>query len=470
MVFIGAEREYAPHASSADVLNRLGPAVARRVRHLPGCASSGFYTPMGRHYLDVGTRPEWATIESSDPDDVLRSILVGEMLLREAAADVGLELMRANVDYRGATGACHFNLSCTLDRTIMYDQLLPFFASQVIFGSGGLVPDRAGVTFSLSPRCSSYILKAISLSTDRERGLCHARNEPLSRTGWRAHITGVDTTATHRSTWIRLASAAAVVWAIESGARPAESVRLVDPILAMRDFCRDTSCTCTAATAHHTRVAAIDIQRVYLAAVRSLILRADAPDWLPLLCQRWQRVLDLIRADPSAVTCVDWCIKLKLFQDWARTRHGLDWEELRKLGHCERVSTVRAELTELDLRFGALHPPGLFDQLDALGEFDHGVPGISDTVSIHDMPTRGRAATRAREIARLHGTAGACCEWDGVFDGKGRVMRLPDADSGPTDWTREDSCWTVRHSIRNQAAQLFRSLRARSALRVDRHP
>src|SRR5262245_11219456 len=125
MVVVGAEREYASRAPSPEALNRLGAEVARRVPHLPGCASSGYFPPMGRFYVDVGSRPEWASIESDDPDEVLRSILVGEMLLRDAARQLGIELLRANVDYRGATGACHFNVSCTVDRGVMYDQLVP---------------------------------------------------------------------------------------------------------------------------------------------------------------------------------------------------------------------------------------------------------------------------------------------------------------------------------------------------------
>ena len=70
----------------------------------------------------------------------------------------------------------------------MYDQLVPLLAALVVLGAGGLVPDEPGVVFSLSPRCSSFIRKPISLSTDRERGLCHARNEPLARSYWRAHL------------------------------------------------------------------------------------------------------------------------------------------------------------------------------------------------------------------------------------------------------------------------------------------
>jgi Pup amidohydrolase len=308
MVGVGAEREYASRAPSAEVLNRLSAQVARRVPHLPGCASSGYFTTMGRFYLDVGGRPEWASIESDDPDEVLRLILVGEMVLHDAARELGIELLRANVDYRGATGACHFNISCTMDRGVMYDQLVPLLVALVVLGSGGLVPHDPGIVFSLSPRCSSYILKSISSSTDRERGLCHMRNEPLARSGWRTHIPGVDTTA-----------------------RPAESVRLRHPIAALREFCTDPSCQRTAVTVFNTHVTAIDILHVYLNTIRSRITRADSPDWLALACQRMQRVLDLIQADPCRVTCVDWCIKLNLFQDWARTQYGVEWVELSEL-------------------------------------------------------------------------------------------------------------------------------------------
>jgi proteasome accessory factor A len=465
VVYFGAEREYALRAPGADALSRLGAAVARSVPQLPGCASSGFFTPMGRYYADAGARPEWASIESSDPDDALRSILYGEMLLRSAARDENLELNRSNVDYCGATGACHLNLSCTIDRGIMHDQLLPFFASQVVLGAGGLVPGDPKVAFTMSPRCSCYIYRAVGSPADRERAICQTRNEPLARSTWRIHIAGADTTCCHRGTWLRLATSAAVVWAIESGARPAEIVRLRDTIAAMRMFCADPTFTVTATTLHNTRVTAIDLQRVYLAAVRALIGRCDAPDWLALACQRWQRVLDMLQADPFSVTCVDWCIKFTLFREWARIRHGIDWEALPKFdGPRAKLDRLRDELVELDTRFGTLNPPGLFDQLEE-SEFDHRVHGVSEMASTGDVPRLGRAAVRAREIIRLSGRHGACCEWDNIFDGQGRVMHLPDAHSTESSWEKEEMSSLMRNSIGLQAARMMQALRRSSARR-----
>jgi hypothetical protein len=461
MVVVGTEREYASRAPSAELANRLVSEALRRVPHLPGCASGGGFSPWGRMYLDVGGRPELASIESDDPDEVLRSILIGEMLYREAARQLGIELIRSNVDYRGATGACHYNVSCTIDRNTMYDQLVPLLAALVVLGAGGLVPDESGVVFSLSPRCSSFIRKPISLSTDRERGLCHARNEPLARSYWRAHIPGMDTTCSHRATWLRLAMLAGAVWAIENGARPAEIVRLKDAIAAMRLFCSDLTLTGTALTVFHMRVTAIDILMIYLNAIRSKITRRDSPDWLALACQRMQRVLDLIRANPRAVTCVDWCIKLSLFQDWAWSQHAIEWDELPRLSLAE-VAPLRQELTELDLRFGSLNPPGLFDQLDEQDVYDHRVAGVSDTICIDDLPMRGRAAARARQIVRLCGTPGACCEWDGVFDGHGRVLRLPDPESTNADWSKEEPDLNLRRSLGLQAARMLQSLHWRA--------
>jgi hypothetical protein len=414
---------------------------------LPGLASSGFFSTWGRIYTDAGYHPEFSTIESDHPDDVLRALLIGQMLLRQAAVEADIELYTVNVDYCGATWGRHYNHACTTPKQIMYDQLIPLLASQVCFGCGGILPQHPGIVFTLSPRCSAYIVRSIGPSSTGDRGLCHMRDEPLARKYWRAHLSSGESLRTHWSTWLRLASTALVIDAVEAGMRPGDRVRLSQPVSAMHAFCTDPTCKAVAQTSRGEQVTMLDVQRAYLTAVQQRLDDPAMPVWAPLACQRWARTLDLLQSDPAEVTCIDWCIKFKLFRDWARAQHRIEWAELAEMNRqplwpglrardFRRLRGLRDELIEIDIRFGGLNPEGIFDRLDHAGTFDHRIPGVSDSVETDSLPTRGRAAVRAREIAHLAGRRGARCEWDRLLDGAGNVLRLDDPDCQAGEWQR----------------------------------
>ncbi|MFN0058704.1 MAG: proteasome accessory factor PafA2 family protein [Planctomycetota bacterium] len=103
-------------------------------------------------------------------------------------------------------------------------------------------------------------------------------------------------------------------------------------------------------------------------------------------------------------------------------QHDLDGSGL------ERFENLRAELFEIDVRFGQLGGDGIFTALDKAGVLDHvvaGVERIEDAVT--KAPPFTRAHARGAAIVQLISEANAACEWDRVYDLKNsRVLELGD--------------------------------------------
>jgi hypothetical protein len=81
------------------------------------------------------------------------------------------------------------------------------------------------------------------------------------------------------------------------------------------------------------------------------------------------------------------------------------------------LCNARDELFELDAKFGALGPDGIFDALDRAGVLEHRIPGLDVADAVECPPQDTRARIRGDVVHRLSKagiTYGA--EWTGVYD------------------------------------------------------
>ena len=97
----------------------------------------------------------------------------------------------------------------------------------------------------------------------------------------------------------------------------------------------------------------------------------------------------------------------------------------------------RAELCELDVLFGQVYPPSVFDSLNRAGVLAHRVPGIDDIdAALTTPPAGGRARLRGEAVSRLAGRVGFTCAWTGVHDVRSRAsLDLADPFATVAVWT-----------------------------------
>ncbi len=92
----------------------------------------------------------------------------------------------------------------------------------------------------------------------------------------------------------------------------------------------------------------------------------------------------------------------------------------------------------MDVRFGQLGPPSVFEALDAQGILDHSVPGIDriDEAMEHP-PDAGRARLRGQTIRQAaHTTGRYSCSWEYVIDHEtDAYLDMNDPFADRTMWT-----------------------------------
>jgi proteasome accessory factor A len=491
-------------------LRRFESAVARRLVHLPCRTSSGIMTEYGRSYIDAGGHPEFATIEADSPDGTLEALRVAREVFSEAAVETGIELFAGNLDYRGHFWGTHENYCVRTSLESTYEQLLPHLVSRsILTGAGGLVPASPAIEFTLSPR---------AWATQLYRGLCLVDREPLAEPGYsRAHITCGESNLSEISNWIKLGSTAALLCLIEADSGLGTSLAIKRPVEALRVLASDPL-GCVKVEAGNARFSALEIQRRLLASVREHVEATFMPTWTADLCARWAALLGLVEQGPDVVGAhLDWAIKLLLFRQHLKSRGvkvrslplinqvirsvyqllprhrqegrlsisefgqvidrnfaennkitalrdllaagGLAWSDIR------RALCAREELCEIDVRYGSLAPPGLFQQLHASGALKHCVKNHTG------LQPLGRVAARNVSLLRLSRVQGAWADWDQVGNGRGRVLLLDDPYAKRFEWKRERLPPHISHATSNlheQALLAFRAGKYETASRLLR--
>jgi len=208
------------------------------------------------------------------------------------------------------------------------------------------------------------------------------------------------------------------------------------------------------------------------------------------VCQLWRDTLDRLELRPAFLeTVLDWPIKLSLFKERAR-RRGFAWESLpvwaevlavyfdrwkdrdlrpepvdghllrflldhaqsfskekdhlaRALGNhdlslddLEAYLALRAELAEIDIRFGMLGPTGIFAALDRQGVLNHRLLDADDIeTAVEVPPDRSRARLRGKYIKQFTGKKTKYrCSWDCIMSARG-IQKFDLSD--PFRWDEE---------------------------------
>jgi proteasome accessory factor A len=480
-------------------LERMLHFARNRLESLPDGATPGVYLANGsRLYIDTGNHPEVSTPECCEPKEVVRYIRAGEQILVRFSENLEKEIpesrasiFRCNVDYKtGETWGCHESYlhRTSLDR--LTRELTPHLVSRLIYtGAGGFDNISGGLDFMLSPRVP-HLRKAIGSDSLGHRGIVHSRDEALCDGGYhRLHLLCGESQCSEIGSFLKIGTTALVVRLIEAGVCRGGEMALHSSLRAIRGFASDPTCTRRASLENGKKMTAIKIQRHYLGAVEDHLASSFMPQWAGEVCTRWRRMLDHLEEDPRTASAVlDWGIKHSLFQEYARKR-GFDWEALaqwsrliksagkirdggergeRVLDAGERSANgdlveaqaarlarllelrgadrdelrafllLRAELFELDTRFGELGPNGIFNTVDRSGVVAHHLVDSESVVRAVDKPpSRGRAHERGEAIRRLCDDRGRyAADWQGILDREGdRVFDLSDPFGRNARWT-----------------------------------
>jgi hypothetical protein len=343
-----------------------------------------------------------------------------------ARRDLGEFLRQGNVDYasEGTTWASHENYLCWMSPLELRPRLMPHLVSRIVFtGGGGFDPfDTSRPRFVLSPRL--LFMRQGVAEVCGGRGLVDPKNEPLCAGFHRQHLICGDSLRGHLGTFLRLGTTALVIGLVEARCEGDPDVKLASPLAALSTITRDVSLGKRLRLANGRYATALAIQRHYLLRARRNL--EVLPDWASAVCDVWQETLDRLLSGVDAVADrLDWAIKFTVYRNRA-TRRGMSWPSRRSVmtglaprGAARAATTGwRAELCELDTRFGQLYPPGLFDALDEAGVLQHRVPGVIDVDrAVTCPPAQGRAFVRGTVITRLAAAGDAwICAWDGISD------------------------------------------------------
>jgi hypothetical protein len=230
-----------------------------------------------------------------------------------------------------------------------------------------------------------------------------------------------DANQSHLSMLLRIGTSALVVALIDAGLVDDDAVRLADPLSALAVVTRDITMRGRLELASGGSMTALDIQRHYLRQARTH--RVALPHWAGRLCDVWQTTLDRLERGLDAVADrLDWAIKLTLLRDrgrkWGRRWPDDDSEAGMEAPRPQHFDPWRAEMCEIDLRYGQVYPSGLFDSLDHAAVLRHGVVSADEVDrALTTPPAEGRARIRASVVTRLaHQCDGSTCTWDGVTD------------------------------------------------------
>jgi hypothetical protein len=278
-----------------------------------------------------------------------------------------------------------------------------------------------------------------------------------------------------RAVVLKIGTTALITALAGRGLRPGAGLRLAEPVEAMHTVAGDISCKKRLRLASGGETTALEMQRRLLELAERN--RDVLPQWTPAVCELWRRTLDELESGPDpAGAALDWAMKLRLFR--ARTQRagfseervafcnsilsrlraalgaaGVEGElrlnaatgpgspipgeaaacgsalaaQMLSWNDVDRFLRLRAELCQIDTRFGQLGPRGIFGEMDRRGALDHkvaGVDGIEEAMK--RPPATGRAKLRGEMVRRFQGSARTACNWSAVHAPDGRTLDLSD--------------------------------------------
>lgn len=376
-------RFLAPSAEdiSVQTIKRPDDAILLRAR------ASNTVLPNGaRLYVDHA-HPEYASPETINPREAVLWDRAGEKVMVEAmnilnSRGRNLAVYKNNVDGKGAAYGSHENY--LVDRNLPFSEIIryitPFFVTRpILCGSGrlGLGPASQEPGFQISQR-ADYVENDVGLETTFNRPIINTRDEPhaLESKYRRFHVIGGDANQFDASILLKVGTTSLVLWMLEQDAVPLglESIIMDNPVQNTWLMSQDPSLQRKLELHEGPDMTALEIQQLYLDAVREVVEERGGPDWdTAEVLELWQRVLDLLKNDFwGAAPYVEWVAKYQLL-DQMRMRGGgswdsdklraldLQWHDLRpdksivaKLRNAGRIHTL---FTDEEIAYAVSNPP-----------------------------------------------------------------------------------------------------------------
>ncbi len=431
---------------TADTVGRFLNALSELAPALPG--SSGLFNAYGRVYEDVGGHLEFALLECDSPLALVGAIETQYALAARALARLraeGRALRLSGTKHSGllqvhtAVWGLHENYLIERPARELCERMLPFLATRVYAGSGGV----------LFPS-GDYVASVRALFMERETDGNTTSARALFSTAREEHHMGPHTPFrrlhlicgdAHRSQFNLALVLGATALALKAVQQDGELPRRLERIPVRK---ADENWIGVLRRLNHLggpldppRVdpVALAVQRVYLESVERWVATLERPaSWIPLILAAWQRTLKALEEGDREWLGrrLDAFIKRDLLEGLLAAE-GVSWNELP--GQRERF--CRLALHDQD--YHAIgQADSLFERLERADLIEHRLvsrveAGNEREPYVPEVETRARP--RARLIRDHAGDRTLLLDWSGVLDRKRRkVRRLHDpfaAEFGP---------------------------------------
>lgn len=360
-----------------------------------------------RLYNDHG-HPEYATPECTNIFDLVAHDKAGEKVVlscarrREEHLGKRVGIYKNNTDFHGSSYGCHESYLTTRQRPFseLLFGLLPFFTTRIIYaGAGklGIEPRGSKDVYQLSQRADFFTVEA-SVDTLHRRPIVNTRDEVHAdpRKWRRLHVICGDANMSEYATALKVGTTSLAVKLLETNWSP--SVRLKDPVSAIKIISRDQSYNWIVDTSDGKTISAVDIQRLYLDSACELFSGVDADsDWT---LKEWRRTLDQLERDPRELTDrLDWVAKKDLLTEFVQSE-GLRWND--------------EQLQSIDLAYSDIDPDnGLYYALEQAGAMERVSNDDAINLAVGQAPAESRAAIRGELVRRFSNSIGGL-SWGGV--------------------------------------------------------
>lgn len=425
-------------------------------------------------------------------------------------------LYRSNVDYSaiGTTWGCHESYLSRRRPDEYAEEVVDHLVSRIIYsGAGGFNNQSRSAVFALSPRVFHLNAK-IGNDGRGKRAIFSLRDESLSTGNYhRVHLICGEANCSELSTYLKVGTTALVLAMADAGVDFGRNRRRVtDPINAIGLISRDPECRATVHCVDGARRSALDIQRNYLELAERHIDAPFMPVWAEEVCAKWRSVLDDLSEPEKLVGSLDWPTKLAIFKKYVSTKSNLTWELLEVLssvttsaanllrmdaesggrvdvsiikrvlrGEGPRTRIVknltrtlqthgldwdgldafqdlRDGLCELDMRYGQLHPQGIYLDLEEAGEIRGRMLDRSRIeAAIDRAPDEGRARVRGDWVRKLAGKDEIFhCDWTRIV-GRSGYLSLGDPFLTQARWRKKTKI-SESHELHDMRERRQRSL------------
>ncbi len=448
-ISVTGQGEFNPVVSSSLLINSYADSESTRIRwdfddESPGRDARGachegalapeietqlvnvVLTNGARYYVDHA-HPEYSSPEVSSPRDALLYDKAGERVLAASVVAAQrvlppgqtIRIYKNNSDGKGNSYGCHENY--LVAREVPFNQIvktmLAFFTTrQVICGAGkiGSEHGQRATDYQVSQR-ADFFEEEVGLETTLKRPIVNTRDEPHADPAKyrRLHVICGDANMAEVATFLKIGTTSLVLSMLEDVGF--DDVLLLNPVGAMHDISRDTTCRRLIQLSDGTTATAVEVQWEYLDKVKKYVDERDA-EFEPIdaeVLERWESVLCALEVDPRSLDGVlDWPTKLGILEAY-RERAGIGWDS--------------AKLALIDLQYHDVRPDeGLANRLMRSGRLETMLDEAEIAEAIVEPPATTRAYFRGKCLERFPQSVVAA-NWDSlVFDlGGDHLQRVP---------------------------------------------